>query len=117
MTRYIYLDNNATTRPLPSVIGAVLATMTDSYGNPSSAHSHGGQARHQSEEARQAVARPIGAPGGALISTSGATEANNLAILSCLSHGQSNARIVTTTVEHSSVLSLCDRHARAGGSV
>ena len=105
----IYLDNNATTQPLPEVIEAMTGAMTVSFGNASSGHSRGDLARKALEHARINVSRLIGAPDDSVIFTSGATEANNLAILSCLPTDPSQGRIVTTTVEHSSILKLCDQ--------
>jgi cysteine desulfurase len=107
-TRQIYLDNNATTQPLPEVIQAMEAAMTNASGNPSSAHSRGDAARLVIERSRIAVAQMLGAADDSVVFTSGATEANNLAILSCLPIDPTKGRIVTTTVEHSSVLRLCD---------
>jgi cysteine desulfurase len=116
-TRQIYLDNNATTQPLPQVIEAMEAAMTAFFGNPSSVHSRGELARQSLERARTAVARLMGADDDCVVFTSGATEANNLAMLSCLPTDLARARIVTTTVEHSSILKLCDALEDSGAEV
>ena len=113
----IYLDNNATTQPLPEVIDAMTGAMTVWFGNASSGHSRGDLARKVLEHARMTVARLLGAPDDTVIFTSGATEANNLAILSCLSMDPSQGRIVTTTVEHSSILKLCDQLEEQGAEI
>jgi cysteine desulfurase len=116
-TRQIYLDNNATTQPLPQVIEAMEAAMTVSFGNPSSGHSRGELARRILERARTEVARLMGVTDDGIVFTSGATEANNLAILSCLPADLAKGRIVTTTVEHSSILKLCDQLEERGADV
>lgn len=116
-TRQIYLDNNATTQPLPQVIEAMEAAMTVSFGNPSSGHSRGELARQILERARTSVAKLMGAADDCVVFTSGATEANNLAILSCLPPHSAKGRIVTTAVEHSSILKLCDQLEERGTNV
>jgi cysteine desulfurase len=108
MSRHIYLDNSATTPPKASVIAAMESAMTTFFGNPSSAHSRGDVARQVVELGRQAVARLVGVDEETVFFTSGATEANNIAILSCTTVAPIRGRIVTTTVEHSSVLKTCD---------
>lgn len=107
--RQIYLDNNATTQPLRQVIEAMEEAMTVSFGNPSSGHSRGDLARRVLERARASVAQLLGVADDCVVFTSGATEANNLAILSSLPTDSAKGRIVTTTVEHSSILKLCDQ--------
>jgi len=116
-SRQIYLDNSATTPPTPSVIAAMELAMTTSFGNPSSSHSRGDAARRVLEHGRAAVARLLGVADEALFFTSGATEANNIAILSCASIAGSRPRIVTTSVEHSSVLKVCDRIEASGAEI
>ena len=77
----IYLDHNATTPLHPQVLNAMLPVLQDNFGNPSSIHSFGRSARVQLDEAREKVARLIGANSSEIIFTSGGTEANNLALL------------------------------------
>jgi cysteine desulfurase len=117
MKREIYLDNSATTQPLPQVIETMKSAMLASYGNPSSTHARGDAAREVVEHGRNAVARLLGVADETIVFTSGATEANNLAILSCLPRNTATARIVTTTVEHSSVLKLCEHLEGLGAKV
>ncbi len=97
----IYLDSAATTRLLPEVKSAMDAAAP---GNPSSIHAAGRAARRQVEDARDAIARVIGVDSKEVIFTSGATEANNLAILGTVERG---AHVVATAVEHPSVLEAC----------
>jgi cysteine desulfurase len=107
--RQVYLDNNATTRPLPEVREAVLAALDRNFGNPSSVHSAGERARECLEAARSAVSRLIGSPPQNVIFTSGATESNNTAILAAVRRLRKRPiRIVTTAVEHSSILQACE---------
>jgi cysteine desulfurase len=110
----IYLDNNATTRPLPAVVEAVLEALGPSFGNPSSAHSAGDRSRALLERARESVAHLIGAPPDRVIFTSGGTEANNTVLGSALGLPVERRRVVTSTVEHSSVLSMCENLERTG---
>jgi len=83
----------------------MLPVMEEFFGNPSSVHSEGRKARVFLDEAREKVAGLIGANPGEIIFTSGGTESNNLAILGvALSREKKNARIITSTIEHPSVL-------------
>jgi len=103
--RKIYLDHNATTPLHPEVLEVMLPVLREFFGNPSSVHSEGRKARVFLDEAREKVAGLIGANPGEIIFTSGGTESNNLAILGvALSREKKNARIITSTVEHPSVL-------------
>ena len=97
----IYLDNNATTKPLPEVVDAMEAAMGEMFGNPSSPHSKGHKAREALEIARDQVANLIGADASAVFFTSGGTEANNIAIQSLL--GVEHPKLLLSAVEHSSV--------------
>lgn len=103
--RKIYLDHNATTPLHPEVLEVMLPVLREFFGNPSSVHYDGRKARVFLDEAREKVAGLIGANPGEVIFTSGGTESNNLAILGvALSQKKKSARIITSTVEHPSVL-------------
>jgi cysteine desulfurase len=105
----IYMDHNATTPLDPRVFDAMRPWLTDHFGNPSSAtHEHGRQAREAVEAARAKVAALIGAESSEIVFTSGATEADNLAILGAASRlrGTGN-HIVTSRIEHKAVLDTC----------
>ena len=110
----IYLDNNATTQPLPQVRAAVLNAMGGAFGNPSSSHAAGGRARSQLHNARSSLASLLGCESTSVVFTSGATEANNTVIRSFSGPGK---RIVSTAVEHSSVFAALDRMEREGTEV
>ncbi len=104
----IYLDHNATTPVLPEVVEAMMPWLTVNWGNPSSIHAPGRAAHLAVEEARNKVARLVGACPEQVVFTSGATEANNSAIHSALIHAPTKRHIVTSAVEHSAVLAYCD---------
>ncbi len=104
--REIYLDNNATTKPLPEVTQGVVEAMGEGFGNPSSDHSGGKRARMRMKLARDRVCALLGCAPEEIIFTSSGTESNNLVFYSA-SRKRKNARIVTTQVEHSSVNKMC----------
>ena len=116
MKNEIYLDNNATTPTLPQVREAMMEALEVGYGNASSAHSAGDRSRKILRDAREKVAGVIGAIPELVCFTSGGTEANNLALLSVLS-APGCQRVVTTTIEHSSVLKTCEFLEASGAEV
>ncbi len=114
----IYLDHNATTPTDPRVVEAMLPYFADSFGNPSSAHSAGCAAAGAVDKARGQVAALIGADPREVVWTSGATEANNLAIKGVADHYQDKGRhIVTAMHEHRAVIDPCRRLAERGYDV
>ena len=102
----IYLDNNATTRPLPEVTEAMREAMGEGFGNPSSAHSAGGRARRRMDLARRRTSGLVGCSPEDLIFTSSGTESNNMVFYSC-TRKKEKPRVVTTQVEHSSIMKMC----------
>lgn len=110
----IYLDNNATTKPAPEVVAAMLPHLTDSYGNPSSLHAFGQSAQNAIENAREQVANLIHALPREVVFTSGGTESDNLAILGTLAAYPTKKHIVTTAVEHSAVINTAERLEKQG---
>jgi len=112
----IYLDNNATTPLHPEVLEAMLPGLQENYGNPSSIHSFGRSARVQLDEAREKVARLINAQSSEIIFTSGGTEANNLALLG-VAFKDKGKKIITSKVEHPSVLNPCRQLEEQGVEV
>ena len=113
----IYLDNNATTRPAPEVVAAMLPMLTEWYGNPSSVHRFGQRSRQVVDEARAQVASLVGCADSELLFTGGGTEASNTAIRGLFTARAPRKRIVTTTVEHSATRELCQQLAREGAEV
>lgn len=100
----IYLDNNATTAIDPKVVDAMLPYLKEIYGNPSSAHSVGRQAKRGLEEARLQVAELIGCQAKEIVFTSCATESNNTIIKGVVAQKQAQGRhIITSQIEHPSV--------------
>lgn len=94
----VYLDYNATTPVDQAVIDAMLPWFGDRFGNASSTHAHGRRAAAAVEESRSAVAAALGVPPRSVVFTSGATEANNLALRGVA------GRIVVSSTEHKAVL-------------
>lgn len=113
----IYLDNNATTKPAPEVVAAMLPYLTEFYGNPSSVHRFGQRARQGIDEARGQVASLLGCADTELLFTGGGTEAVNTALRGLLAARAPRKRIVTTTVEHSATRELCQQLAKEGAEV
>ena len=114
----IYLDHAATTPLRPEVLEAMLPYLTEQHGNPSSLHTSGRRARQAVDEAREAVARLIGAQPREIVFTAGGTEADNLAIKGVAWAASANGRhIVTSAVEHKAVLNACAVMQRSGFEV
>ncbi len=106
--REIYLDNAATTRMDSRVVQAMFPHLTEQYGNPSSIHELGEQARQAVEHAREVIAGKIHALPEEIIFTGSATEADNLAIKGiAYKHKGRGRHIITTKIEHKAVLESC----------
>ncbi|MFO7262987.1 MAG: cysteine desulfurase family protein [Bacillota bacterium] len=106
----IYLDHAATTPVHPEVAEAMRPLLLEKYGNPSSLHRYGREARAAVDEARETIAESLGAEPGEIVFTSGGTEADNLALVgvawAARERGKGN-HIVTSTIEHPAVLETC----------
>ncbi len=113
----IYLDHNATTPIAPEVREAMRPYLAEEWGNPSSSYRFGAKLKAVIETARAQVAELIGASSREIVFTSGATEANNTAIQAALKAHPTRRHIVTSAVEHSSVLTLCQALQREGARV
>ena len=96
----LYLDHNATTPVLAEVLAAMLPYFGDRFGNPSSSHTFGREARAAIDTARAQVASLLGSEADEIIFTSGGTEANNLAILGAAAVRPYRHHVVTSVVEH-----------------
>jgi len=103
----IYLDHNATTPIAPEVLAAMMPYLTEEWGNPSSTYKFGAKLKGVIEAARGQVAELIGAQASEIIFTSCATESNNAAIHAALKANPAKRHIITSAVEHSSVLNFC----------
>ena len=103
----IYLDNNATTKPYKEVVEKVIQVMGAGFGNPSSSHSAGQRARTHIDEARIKLSNLLGCNASKLVFTSSGTESNNMAFYSSYRDNREKCRIITSTVEHSSIRKMC----------
>lgn len=113
-----YLDNSATTKPCRECADAVMKMLTENYGNPSSLHNLGIDAMKEVILARGAIADSLGAEKEEIIFTSGATEANNTALFGAVkAKRRLGNKIVTTAVEHESVLESAQELERQGFEV
>lgn len=110
----IYLDNNATTEPLPEVAEAYAQVMKNTWGNPSSDHFIGSEARRVLEDSRDSVAGFFCVDPQRVVFTSGGTESNELAVTMGLG---SDNEYACSVVEHSSVAKIAERVASSGGRV
>lgn len=114
----IYFDNAATTKVSDEAARAVYLAMTESYGNPSSSHALGREAREIIGTARKTVAAAIGAQPETIYFTSGGTEADNLAIISAAENmKRRGGHILTTAIEHDAVLKCMAELERQGFEV
>ncbi|HHV34450.1 MAG TPA: cysteine desulfurase NifS [Syntrophomonadaceae bacterium] len=116
--RKVYLDHAGTTLLHPEVYSLMCEFMKNTFGNPSSIHSFGREAKKWVDEARQQVADLIGSKAGEIIFTSGGTEADNLAIIGVAAarHKKGN-HIITSSIEHPAVLNTCKHLAKIGFEV
>lgn len=118
MNSYIYLDHAATSPMNGQVIEAMTTAMQQVFGNASSIHGAGREARKYLDNARELLAKSIGAQAGEIIFTSGGTEADNTAILGTVyARANEGKHIITTQVEHHAVLHTCEKLERDGFEV
>ena len=113
----IYLDNNATTRVAHEVVEAMLPCLTEHWGNPSSAYSLAAEPARLIEEARERVARLIGANSRNIVFTSCGTESNNAALQGATLANPAKRHVVTTAVEHSANIKFCRQLEKRGYEV
>jgi len=114
----IYLDYAATTPTHPEVAKAMLPYFTDTFGNPSSIHSYGQEAKGAIEEARVKVANLINARDEEIVFTSGGTEADNFALKGvAFANENKGNHIITSSIEHHAVIEPCKFLERSGFSV
>jgi cysteine desulfurase len=112
--RRVYFDNNATTPLLPKVFEAMRPYLLESFGNASSIHQQGQQARAAVEGAREQVAELLGARPSEIVFTSGGTEGDNLALFGLVGAGD---HVISSTIEHHAVLNSCKRLEEMGATV
>lgn len=104
MNKEIYLDNNATTKVDERVLDAMLPYLKENYGNPSSTYSFGSKVKDKINEARNNIAKLINADSSEIIFTSCASESNVTAIMNAIRNNKQKKHIITTKVEHASIL-------------
>src|SRR5271169_5056954 len=104
--RRVYLDNNATSPLLPEVFEAMRPYFVEKFGNASSIHQQGQQARAAVERAREQLADLINCRAAEIVFTSGGTEGDNLALFGIAKPGD---HVITSSVEHHAVLNTCNR--------
>jgi cysteine desulfurase len=109
--RRVYLDNNATTPVLPEVLDAMRPYFGERFGNASSIHHQGQEARAAVERARESVAGLLGCHPSEIVFTGGGTESDNLAVFGIVLPGD---HIITSTIEHHAVLNSC-KHLESQG--
>lgn len=117
-TPRVYLDHSATTPTDPRVVEAMMPYLTERFGNASSVHFFGQEARAAVDRARREVARLIGARANEIVFLSGGTEANNLAIRGlCEAVEPQGRHIITSSIEHASVRGICEALERRGWEI
>jgi cysteine desulfurase len=116
--RKVYLDHSATTPIDPRVVEAMMPYLTIKFGNASSVHAFGQEARAAVDRARREIATLIGARANEIVFLSGGTEANNLAIRGlCEASAEKGRHIITSQIEHSSVRGICEAMEKRGWEV
>ena len=110
----IYLDNNATTQVDPEVVQAMLPFYSELYGNPSSMHSFGGGVAASIKEARENVARLLGAAADEIVFTSCGTESDSTAIRAAIESYPAKKHLVTSRVEHAAIKNLFESLSKKG---
>jgi cysteine desulfurase len=113
----IYLDNGATTKVDPEVVKAISPYLTEKYGNASSTHHKGQEAKRAMEEARHIIARSMGAKDNEIFFTSSGTESNNWALKELFFSNPNKKHIITTKIEHDCVLNSCKLLEKLGAKV
>ena len=113
LVKSIYLDNGATTQVDSEVVKTISKYLTKKYGNPSSLHGFGEEAKEALESARVTVADSLKASPKEIIFTSGGTESDNLAIKG-IAYQHKTGHIITSNVEHPAVLATCRQLKKEG---
>lgn len=117
MRKVIYLDNAATTKVDKDVLKAMLPYFTEKYGNASSLHEFGREAKKALEDSRRAIAESINAKPEEIIFTSGGTESDNLSIMGLALAYPEKRHIITSKIEHPAILETCEEMQKLGYKV
>ena len=117
MKRNVYADNAATTRVTKEVIDAMMPIFTEDWGNPSSLHSVGQNAKKILDAAREDIARELGCTANEIYFTSGGSESDNWAIKGAAHAAKGRKKIITSKIEHHAVLHTCEALEKEGFEV
>jgi cysteine desulfurase len=115
--QHFYFDHNATTPIAPEVLQVLVECLGQTYGNASSIHYFGQQAKQRLEMARRQLASLVHANPAEIVFTAGGTESDNLAIQGVVRAACRRAHVITTAIEHPAVLATCDQIEREGVAV
>lgn len=111
----IYLDNAATTKTAPEVVEKMLPYFTENYGNPSSIYGLGGKAKKAVDEARETIAKNLGAKTQEIYFTAGGSESDNWALqATARAYGEKGKHMITSAIEHHAILHTCRELERQG---
>lgn len=111
----IYLDNAATTKTAPEVVEKMLPYFTENYGNPSSIYGLGGKAKKAVDEARETIAKHLGAKTQEIYFTAGGSESDNWALqATARAYGEKGKHMITSAIEHHAILHTCRELERQG---
>ena len=109
MKQMIYLDNAATTKTAPEVVEAMLPYFTEHYGNPSSIYALGSQSKKAVSEAREKIAKSLGAANNEIYFTAGGSESDNWALKATAeAYADKGKHIITSRIEHHAILHTCE---------
>ncbi len=115
MSRFIYLDNAATTKTAPEVVEAMLPYFTEYYGNPSSVYEFAGKSKKAVNESRETIAKALGAQANEIYFTAGGSESDNWALKATAEAYESKGKhIITTKIEHHAILHTCEYLQKRG---
>ena len=118
MGKFIYLDNAATTKTAPEVVEAMLPYFTETYGNPSSVYEFAGKSKAGVMEARESIAKVLGAKTEEIYFTAGGSEADNWALKAAFeAYSKKGKHIITTKIEHHAILHTCDYLETRGAEI
>ena len=118
MRKFIYLDNAATTKTAPEVVEAMLPYFTETFGNPSSVYEFAGKSKAGVMEARERIAKVLGAKTEEIYFTAGGSEADNWALKAAFeAYEKKGKHIITTKIEHHAILHTCDYLEKRGAEI
>lgn len=118
MGKMIYLDNAATTKTAPEVVEAMLPYFSENYGNPSSIYEIAGRSKEAITEAREQIAKVLGANSRDIYFTAGGSESDNWALKAAFeAYSSKGNHIITTKIEHHAILHTCEYLEKRGAKI